>query len=266
MWDPAAPPPATAGESPGLVITPDLQFAYAAQLFAEGDYPTAQVEFKRFLHFFPDDSRRGEARFKTAAALYHTGQYHEAARRLNDFILADRPEDDFTREAYFLQADALLAMGNTGYAQLALQNYLKLTEDPAVRDRIYLKLAAIHMRESLSPGTDTLDQAARYLTLIRPESREESGAAYKLAVIDRIRTAPKKNPTTAGILAIIPGGGFLYCDRYKDAFVTFCLNTGLMYAAYEAFDSGNPALGGIISFVEAGFYAGNIYGSVSAAH
>ena len=39
-----------------------------------------------------------------------------------------------------------------------------------------------------------------------------------------------------------------------------------MVAAYEAFDHDNPALGGVISFVEAGFYSANIYGSVTAAH
>jgi hypothetical protein len=39
-----------------------------------------------------------------------------------------------------------------------------------------------------------------------------------------------------------------------------------MYAAYEAFDNDNNALGGIITLVELGFYTGNIYGAVSSAH
>jgi hypothetical protein len=39
-----------------------------------------------------------------------------------------------------------------------------------------------------------------------------------------------------------------------------------MYAAYESFDKGQSALGGVISFVAFGFYSGNIYGSIASAH
>ncbi|MEH0021376.1 MAG: hypothetical protein V6Z89_17110 [Desulfobacter sp.] len=253
-------------QSPGLVITPDIQFSYADQLYQAGDYTAAQVEFKRFRHFFPEDSRVHEAGFKTASALFQSGQFHAAAKEFNRLILESEKEDEFTREAYFMQSRAFTALGNIGYAQLVLQNYLKLTEDDRTKDRIYLELARLHIRETRKLGTDDLDQAEKYLTLVSPETREENGVAYQLQAIERVRKAPKKSPTLSGILAIIPGGGFLYCERYHDAFITFCLNAGLMYAAYEAFDSGNPALGGVITFVESGFYAGNIYGSISAAH
>ncbi len=255
-----------ASDSPGMVITPNLQFSYADGLYQAGDHTAAQVEFKRFIHFFPDDHRTHEAKFKIAAALYQSGQYHEAAQGFNKIILYNGEEDEFTRDAYFLQSKAFAAMGNTGYAQLVLENYSKLTDDPQTRDRIYLELAKIHIRETRNLGTDSLDQAEKYLTLISPEGRSDNRVAYQLEAIDQVRASPRKNPTLSGILAIIPGGGFLYCERYKDAFITFCLNAGLMYAAYESFNNDNPALGGIITFVEAGFYAGNIHGSVSAAH
>jgi hypothetical protein len=40
----------------------------------------------------------------------------------------------------------------------------------------------------------------------------------------------------------------------------------MIAAAYTAFDNDNPALGGILALVGSGFYAGNIYGSISSAH
>jgi tetratricopeptide (TPR) repeat protein len=255
-----------ASDAPGIVITPGIQFSYAEQLYQSGDYTAAQVEFKRFIHFFPDNRKIDEAQFKVASALYKSGLFHEAAKRFNKIILNNKEEDAFTREAYFLQSKAFAAMGNTVYAKVVLENFSKLTDDQATRDRIYLELAALHIRETRKLGTDSLDQAERYLTLISPDNKEDSRAAYQLEAIDQVRAAPRKNPSLAGILAIIPGGGFLYCERYKDAFITFCLNAGLMYAAYESFNNDNPALGGVITFVEAGFYAGNIHGSVSAAH
>ncbi len=62
------------------------------------------------------------------------------------------------------------------------------------------------------------------------------------------------------------GAGHLYCERKRDAFVSFLLNGAMIYAAYEAFDHDHDALGGIITFFELGFYSGNIYSAVSSAH
>jgi hypothetical protein len=79
-------------------------------------------------------------------------------------------------------------------------------------------------------------------------------------------TIPLKNPTTAGMLSILPGGGQFYTGRYQDALTAFLINGGLIWAAWEAFDSENYALGSVIGFVEFGFYAGNINGAISSAH
>jgi len=73
-------------------------------------------------------------------------------------------------------------------------------------------------------------------------------------------------PNTAGLLAIIPGAGHLYCERNKDALISFLLNGAMIYAAYEAFDHDLDVIGGIITFFELGFYSGNIYSAVSSAH
>ncbi len=87
-----------------------------------------------------------------------------------------------------------------------------------------------------------------------------------LDLIIKTEASPRKNPNLAGLFAVVPGGGFLYCERYRDAFVSFLLNTGLIYAADAAYDNDNVALAGVIGFVGAGFYTGNIYGSISSAH
>ena len=76
----------------------------------------------------------------------------------------------------------------------------------------------------------------------------------------------QKNPTAAGLLAIVPGAGHLYCERPRDALISFVLNGALIYAAYEAFDEDLEGLGAVITFFELGFYAGNIYSAVSSAH
>ncbi len=77
---------------------------------------------------------------------------------------------------------------------------------------------------------------------------------------------PYKNPQTAGVLAILPGLGHLYCERPKDALVAFLLNGVTIWAAVEAFDEDLQVLGGILILLEVGFYAGNIYSAVNSAH
>jgi tetratricopeptide (TPR) repeat protein len=77
---------------------------------------------------------------------------------------------------------------------------------------------------------------------------------------------PYKEPTTAGVLAILPGLGHAYCERYKDALVAFLLNGLFIWAAIESFDENHDALGVMLGFLEVGWYAGNIYSAVNAAH
>jgi len=253
-------------QSNQLVITSDMQYQYALKLFGEKDYETAMVEFKRFIHFFPDSENRDQAKFSTGVCLYHLGKYHEAAKVFNDIILKDK-EDDITRESYFYQTRAFIKMGNTGYAQIVLQNYLMLAEDEATRDRIYFNLAQIHLEKAKNPlDQDSLTIAKKNLSMMSDTGALKYNRDYYTELIFKARHVPTKSPTAAGVFALIPGGGFLYCERFHDAFVTFFLNAGLMYATYSAWDHDNKALAGVVGFVEAGFYTANIYGSISSAH
>jgi hypothetical protein len=72
---------------------------------------------------------------------------------------------------------------------------------------------------------------------------------HKNELTHRIRDAramPEKSPVLAGLFAVVPGGGFLYTGRIKDAAAAFLLNAGLGLAAWKAFDQGNPALGAVV--------------------
>lgn len=256
-----------AADDPGLTLSPDRQFAYAETLFQQQDFRTAEVEFKRFVHFFPEAPRVDEAVFKTGMALFYQKQFHEAARHFNDLI-RDDPDllSSFTTKAYFMQSRAFKEMDNLGYARVTLQNLLLLTDDPAVRDQAHLDLAGLHIHASRQPGTDELDQALAFLEKISLDSPFEEQKNERISRIREVRSVPGKNPVLAGIFAVIPGAGFLYTGRFHDAAAAFIINTGLGLAAWKAFDQDNPALGGVITLVGSGFYSGSIYGSISAAH
>ncbi len=248
-----------------MVITSDIQYGYAEKLFIENDYETAIVEFKRFIHFFPDSYQVDQAQFKIGICLFNLKKFHGAAKIFNEIIIKDK-DNDITKESSFYQSKAFLNLGNTGYAQIVLQNYLKLVEDEETKDRICFNLALIHLTEARNGKTSSLGLARTYLSKISGPGAEKYDTDQYLDLIIKTEASPRKNPNLAGLFAVVPGGGFLYCERYRDAFVSFLLNTGLIYAADAAYDNDNVALAGVIGFVGAGFYTGNIYGSISSAH
>ncbi|OGP30192.1 MAG: hypothetical protein A2073_05215, partial [Deltaproteobacteria bacterium GWC2_42_11] len=78
---------------------------------------------------------------------------------------------------------------------------------------------------------------------------------------------PKKSPETAGLLAaVLPGSGHFYVGRYRDGTVAFLLNAAFIWGAVSSFQRDNYAVGGILTFFEIGWYTGNIYSAVGAAH
>ncbi|MBC2704563.1 tetratricopeptide repeat protein [Desulfobacula sp.] len=252
-------------EEKQLVITSDMQYEYGQTLFDTKDHETAMVEFKRFIHFFPDNKNVEQARFNIGVCLFNLKKFHDAARAFNDIIINSK-EDNLIKEACFFQSRAFMNIGNTGYAQIVLQNYLKLVTDTETKDRIYFNLAKIHLADARNGKQGSLALAKKSLSNISDAGAITYHADQYHELIVAAEHAPKKNPKAAGLFAVIPGGGFLYCERYHDAFITFLLNIGLMAASYEAFDNDNKALAGVIAFVETGFYTGNIYGSISCAH
>lgn len=242
-----------------LVIDADAQLAYARSLLDQGEYDAAIAEFDRFIHFFPEDDRVPRARFDAAMAHYDAGRPEAAIagfRRLSEHFTGDRLQT----EAFFMLSQCHARQGNYGQAILDLHSLAALSDDPDVIDRARYEM-----------GWRYVDQADW------PKAREAFGSVSEAqrmrlripALSDSLAgsdSIPRRDPTTAGVLSVIPGAGQLYCGRYQDALAALLINTGLIWASWEAFDNDQPALGSVLAFVEFGFYAGNIYSAVSSAH
>ena len=83
---------------------------------------------------------------------------------------------------------------------------------------------------------------------------------------DSKKNPPYKSSALAGILsAIIPGTGKIYTKNYGDGITAFLLTGLFSYLAYTNFDHNHPTRAWIFTALGAGFYAGNVYGSVASA-
>ena len=251
---------AAAGEAHAeLTIDADSQYRYAQSRFDAGAYDEAIIEFNRFVFFFPEDPRIPRARFTTGLALYRAGRYQSAAAIFNQLTI-DYRGLPYQNDAFFMLSRSHARQGKIEQATLDLHNLLAVAGDADVIDRARYELGWLHV------DGGRWDQAEAAFGRVSPANQDRFAVTRLNAALALSDDIPTKNPTTAGILSIVPGGGQLYCGRYRDAFTAFAINAGLIWAAWESFDNELYALGSVITFVEFGFYAGNIYGAVSGAH
>ena len=245
--------------TPLMVLSADKQFQYAQDLFSAKDYSTASGEYKRFVYFFPKDRRVEFAMYQIGMSHFLGGHYQEAVSAFKK-LTEQYFDTEYAIKSYYRISDAYIKMKAFEQALIDLNNLVTITHNPDAKDEAYYRMGWIYIE------TASWDEARSYFNKISAKNRRKFELKKLSAALEKEAAIPYKSPKLAGFLSIVPGAGYLYCGRYQDALIAFLLNGGLIYAAYESFDKGQSALGGVISFVEFGFYSGNIYGAISSAH
>jgi tetratricopeptide (TPR) repeat protein len=242
-----------------LEVDADTQFDYAEHLYADERFLLAVIEYQRFIYLFAEDVRVEQAMYRIGMAYYTKNQFQEA---IQSFLVLIQKfgEGELGIHSYLMIGECYVELGRTGSAITTLQNLIVVTDDPDVRDEANYRIGWIYLQMAL------WDTGRVYFEKISPENKAKYRMSKLSAELEEMGRISGKNPRLAGALSIIPGLGYVYCERYQDALISLLVNGGLIWAAYEAFDNDLVALGSVITFVEIGFYSGNIYGSVASAH
>lgn len=252
-------PDSQADIKPFLVIDADKQFEFAEHYFSNQEYASAISEYKRFIYFFPEDDRIETAMFRIGMAHFKSRRFQQAVNAFKALI--DKyGRTDLSIRSYLMISESYVKLNAFDAAIINLHNLITITGDENIQDEAYYRIGWLYIEMA------SWEKAKNYFSKISAPNKDRYRLKRLTADLDKKKLIPQKNPKLAGFLSIIPGAGFLYTERYQDARIAFLLNGVLMYAAYEAFDNDNHALGGIITLVELGFYTGNIYGAVSSAH
>lgn len=262
--------PSAAGEET-LTISPEQQLGLADFFFKSGEYDRAVTAYETFLYFFPDHDETGYARFQVARSFLKQEKIEAALERFEK-IYSEGTDTRFQAEAGFMAARCYTALGMKDRALSMLNLVGETTDDPAVRERIFYETGWTWLEAFpvLTP-TEIAAAVANFEQIPSP-ARDRLHVQAVLDALEQARhdddglLASMKSPVLAGTLAVMPGAGYLYCERYHDALISFLFNGAMILAAWEAFDEGQEALGAVLSVVELGFYGGSIYGSISAAH
>jgi len=242
-----------------LTITPDKQFEFAEYYYDNRDYKRAIGEYHRFIYFFPEDSRGELVRFKIGMSYYKVRHFKEAITAFESLI--DQYKDTrLSIRSYYKITESHLALNESDSAIAILQHLVTLSKDPNVRDEAFYRMGWVYI------DREKWEKARSLFSNISRKNRNKYQLKHLTAELAEENQIQKKTPMVAGLLAALPGAGYLYVERYQDALMSFLLIGGLSYAAYESFDDDQPALGGLLSVAGLGFYAGNIYGSISSVH
>jgi outer membrane protein assembly factor BamD (BamD/ComL family) len=241
------------------VIDEKTQMGLGDYFFEDGDYYRAVTEYKRFLYFFPQSLRGEEALWKIASS-YFRGKKWDDALSAADELLRKHPSSPWAAEAVLLKGRCWMEKGEFSQARHHFERAKEIGGGSGLAQEAQWQAAVSYLRE------ERWKEAAAEFRKVHPTSKLYPRADYWAKGLEGMDVVSRKSPTTAGILAVLPGAGHLYCERYRDAGIAFVLNAAFIWGMVEAFRHENYVVGGILTFFELGWYSGNIYSAVSSAH
>ena len=250
---------ASAQEEGKRVVDEKAQMGLGDYFFEDGDFYRAITEYKRFLFFFPESLRAEEALWKIASSYFQGKKWDEALSAADD-LLKKHPSSPWAPEAVLLKGRCWMEKKEFSQARHYFLLAREMAAGTGIAQEAQWQTAVSFLRE------DRWKEAAAEFRKVEPSSRLYPRAEYWAQGLEGIEEVPQKSPTTAGILAVLPGAGHLYCERYRDAGIAFVLNAAFIWGMVESFKHENYVVGGILTFFELGWYSGNIYSAVSSAH
>ena len=245
--------------APKVALDPEGMFQFAEHYFQKGEYYRAIGEYERFMYFFPDSEKVELARYRIGLS-YLKGERYQEAIQAFDALIEEYQNTEYALRSYLRISETYVLLKSYDMALTSLRNLTTVATDQEIRDGAYYQMGWVYLEMGM------WEKARGCFEKISSENRERYNLEQLSIELKEKTPIKTKNPTVAGLLAIMPGAGHLYCERKRDAFVSFLLNGVMIYAAYESFDNDLEALGGIIALFELGFYAGNIYSAVGSAH
>ncbi len=242
-----------------ISLSADRQFEYASACFEQKDFTAAITEFKRFAFFFPEDVRADQAEFHIGLSALHAGDYQNALSRfqgLHEKLGFFGPG----MSAALQTARTRAVMGDYPGAADFLHDCIRKAPSSGEAAILNYHLGWLYVE------TGQFVRAGLNFDAIGPAETSFQQVLEIKVHLEEYTSIPTKSPAAAALLSIVPGGGYLYCGRYQDALISLILNGLMAWAAVESFEGDLYGLGGLISLVGAGFYAGSIYGATTAAH
>jgi TM2 domain-containing membrane protein YozV len=219
---------------------------FADFLFCDKDYLRAIDEYEKYLRLIDDDS----IQFKIALGYSAMNDQNNAYYKL----ISTKATSPFYEQSKIEMLKSL-------YLKNIDSNFYSFADLMINSKSVYANNAYKLKNTSLLFFNDELPEKEKFLIPFVDEEEITLSNFYDLK-----NNPPYKSEALAGILsAIIPGAGKIYTEEYGDGITAFLLTGLFAYLAYTNFEHDHPTRAWIFTALGAGFYAGNIYGSVASA-
>lgn len=258
LWAQGSGLPTRAAISEGFSADQLLEFA--ERLMREGEYFRAITEYRRFLFYYPDDARQAMVHFRIGLAFYRGQSYREALQTFRE-VAQRYPGTSYGKQAWLWQGESLLQQAQYETAEQVYTEILRQSphDDVGQQARYQRGWALLYQRQ--------WQAASNQFQQVAPASPLYRGAQHLAEEALDAEHLSQKSPLIAGLLSgVLPGSGQLYNGRVGDALLAFFLNGLFVVGIIQAITHGELAVAGGLSFFEAGWYAGNIYGAINGAH
>ena len=234
---------------------PKLVFHFAETLQSEGNYERAIIEYRRLLSYFPDSNYRKQASKSVFYCYYKAEQYLTAIHWGQELLEEDIASADADEIRFFIGA-SYFKVGNYPRAR---SYFTEVANDGELGDKSLILQGLSYAMET------SWEYAEVSFARIGPDSKFSDKARQCEKLSQDGRKLGLKSPAIAGILAVVPGLGYLY-DGYKQtALSAFVVNSLFIWSTIEAFRRDSKSLGTMLGVLSFGWYTGNIYGSVVSA-
>jgi TM2 domain-containing membrane protein YozV len=219
---------------------------FADYLFCDKDYLRAINEYEKYLSVVDDDS----VHFKVAIGYSAINDQTNACKKFSSIqktsSFYEQSKIEMLKSLYLQAADS---------SYLLCADILINSQSPFSNNAYRLKNSSVLLIKNNLPEKE--------IFLIPFENEEKNTVSN---FYDLKKNPPYKSEVWAGILsAIIPGAGKIYTHDYGDGITAFIITGLFAYLAYTNFEHDHPTRAWIFTGIGAGFYAGNIYGSVASA-
>jgi len=207
------------------------------------------LECRRLISYYPSSKLTGEAIYLMGESFLGAGNYKDAALAFERHYSEHRGSLTKVAESYY-------RAGRFGSGIAKLKDYASETD------------AADYLIGWGYLGKHLFNESSivfHYLSTREGEFKEASASLSKDSLLGL--RLPSKSPWVSGILsAVLPGLGQVYSERAYDGMISFFFNAVFLYLAVENNRIGNYGMGAFFSVIELGWYTGNIYSAVGAAH
>jgi tetratricopeptide (TPR) repeat protein len=240
----------------------ELEERYADELYREGSYARAALQYRRLYSFFPDNPHAPLYLFRAGISQMKCRTWLDAVATFERF-LDEHGNDSLVDQVLVNLARCNAELGESQEARRLYHSLISTHPASSYADDCYIMVGV-----SLAFEKRWREAGAHLenMSTVFPESSLLSLSEYLADLSFQGNDLPERSPLFAALLSgMIPGSGQIYSGRFWDGVSSFLINALLGYANYRMWEDDDLTGTCFFGWLGATFYLGNIYGGFQAA-